>query len=193
MKYKKIVSLCKEEKTIVSSASDSGELTWFGTRKALYPAYGLPVMDASEILRMNDVPEDKLEEYSMINISFDFDVDRLEKGYDQVIEPLNMQIEIRGTKYKLFCEADKAVLFIESAYTAPYADVTEEKLYILRETPAGLRYIVVLRGLTPLAVLIPQDIPAVDMLYMEASMISSTAWREIASKQENAKAEQMMV
>ncbi len=191
MKYKKIVSLCKEEKTIVSSASDSGELTWFGTQKALYPAYGLPVMDASEILRMNDVPEDKLEEYSMIDVSFDFDVDRLEKGYDQVIEPLNMQIEIRGTKYKLLCEADKAVLFIESAYTAPYADVTEEKLYILRETSAGRRYIVVLRGLTPLAVLIPQEVPVPDTLYMEALMIANTARREIESKQDDAQAGQM--
>lgn len=38
MKYKKIVSLCKEEKTVVSSASDSGELTWFGANKALYDA-----------------------------------------------------------------------------------------------------------------------------------------------------------
>lgn len=64
-------------------------------------------MDASEILRMNDVPEDKLEEYSMIDVSFDFDVDRLEKGDDQVIEPLNMQIEIRGTKYKRFARQTK--------------------------------------------------------------------------------------
>lgn len=122
MKYKKIVSLCKEEKTVVSSASDSGKLTWFGTNKALYPAYGLSVMTANEILRMNDVPEDKL--------------------------------------------------------------------YILRETSAGLRYIVVLRGLTPLAVLIPQKVPVPDMLYMESSMIARTARCEIESKQEDAQAEQ---
>ena len=148
-------------------------------------------MTANEILRMNDVPEDKLEEYSTLDLPFTFDVDRLEKYTDQVIEPLNMQIEIRGTKYKLFCEADKAVLFVESAYTAPYADVTEEKLYILRQTSAGLRYIVVLRGLTPLAVLIPQKVPVPDMLYMESSMIARTARCEIESKQEDAQAEQM--
>ena len=109
----------------------------------------------------------------------------------QVIEPLNMQIELRGTRYKLFCDAEKAVLFVESAYTAPYADVTEEKLYILRETSAGLRYIVVFRGLTPLAVLIPQKVPVPDMLYMESSMIARTARREIESKQEDVQAEQM--
>lgn len=190
MKYKKIVSLCKEEKTVVSSASDSGELTWFGTNKALYPAYGLSVMTASEILRMNDVPEDKLEEYSTLDLPFTFDVDRLQKETDQVIEPLNVQIEIRGTRYKLFCDAEKAVLFVESAYTAPYADVTEEKMYILRKTSAGLRYIVVFRGLTPLAVLIPQKVPIPDMLYMESSMIAKTARREIESKQEDVQAEQ---
>lgn len=190
MKYKKIVALCKEEKTVVSSASDSGELTWFGTNKALYPAYGLSAMTASEILRMNDVPEDKLEEYSTLDLPFTFDVDRLEKYTDQVIEPLNVQIEIRGTRYKLFCDAEKAVLFVESAYTAPYADVTEEKLYILRKTSAGLRYIVVFRGLTPLAVLIPQKVPIPDMLYMESSMIARTARREIESKQEDVQAEQ---
>lgn len=139
---------------------------------------------------MNDVPEDKLEEYSTLDLPFTFDVDRLEKYTDQVIEPLNMQIEIRGTRYKLFCDAEKAVLFVESAYTAPYADVTEEKLYILRQTSAGLRYIVVLRGLTPLAVLIPQKVPVPDTLYMEASMIAKTARREIESKQEDVQAEQ---
>lgn len=139
---------------------------------------------------MNDVPEDKLEEYSTLDLPFTFDVDRLEKYTDQVIEPLNVQIEIRGTRYKLFCDAEKAVLFVESAYTAPYADVTEEKLYILRKTSAGLRYIVVFRGLTPLAVLIPQKVPVPDTLYVEASMIARTARREIESKQEDVQAEQ---
>lgn len=62
MLIKKIISICKESKTLISMVTQSGKLMWIGNEYAAYPAYSVPVMNPEEILQMHDIPEDKKSE-----------------------------------------------------------------------------------------------------------------------------------
>ena len=83
MKIKKIIGLCKQLRVITVLHSQSGELMWIGDGCALYPAYGVPIMDAVDLLRLNDIGEDKIDEFKVIAGYVNFRADTVLRECDR--------------------------------------------------------------------------------------------------------------
>ena len=130
MLIKKIISICKESKTLISMITKSGKLMWIGNEYAAYPAYSVPVMNPEEILQMHDIPEDKSLSYSLREESLPFSPEPAGRAF--MLEAMPVRIEVLGVSYQPFIlPLTNRIYYIDTAYFAPFADCTTEKQYFL--------------------------------------------------------------
>lgn len=159
MLIKKIISICKESKTLISMITESGKLMWIGNGYAAYPAYSIPVMNPEEILQMHDIPEDKSLSYCLREESLPFSPEP-PHGEAYALEAMPIRIEILGVSYQPFIlPMTNQAYYIDTAYFAPFADSTTEKRYFLkRSAVTGNPLVMVFAGLTPLAAISPAEL-----------------------------------
>lgn len=179
MLIKKIISICKESKTLISMITKSGKLMWIGNEYAAYPAYSVPVMNPEEILQMHDIPEDKSLSYSLREESLPFSPEPSGEAY--VLEAMPVRIEVLGVSYQPFIlPMTNRIYYIDTAYFAPFADSTTEKRYFLkRSAVTGNPLIMVFAGLTPLAAISPAELNW-EQVYQSCTLMMADASNKLA-------------
>lgn len=180
MLIKKIISICKESKTLISMVTQSGKLMWIGNEYAAYPAYSVPVMNPEEILQMHDIPEDKSLSYSLREETLPFSPEPSEEAY--ALEAMPIRIEMLDVSYQPFImPLTNRVYYIDTAYFAPFADNTTEKQYFLkRNIVTGNPLIMVFAGLTPLAAISPAELNW-EQVYQSCILLMADASNKLVS------------
>lgn len=193
MLIKKIISICKESKTLISMLTESGKLMWIGNRYAAYPAYSIPVMDPEEILQMHDIPEDKSLSYCLQEESLPFSPEPPHgEPTENLLEAMPIRLEISGVSYQPFIQPmTNDVYYIDAAYFAPFADNTTEKQYFLRRNiVTGNPLIMVFAGLTPLAAISPGELNW-EQVYQNCTLLMADAANKIALQPQQQKEDDM--
>lgn len=180
MLIKKIISICKESKTLISMLTESGKLMWIGNEYAAYPAYSVPVMDPEEILQMHDIPEDKSLSYCLREESLPFSPEP-PHGEAYALEAMPIRIEMLDVSYQPFIlPMTNRIYYIDTAYFAPFADSTTEKRYFLkRSAVTGNPLIMVFAGLTPLAAISPAELNW-EQVYQSCTLMMADASNKLA-------------
>lgn len=129
MKIKSIAAICKKNKNIAifERYSDDGDILtqYIGDGSAVYPVIGLPPLDAESLLTIFDVPEKDRDNYFVktlgipAGISFE-DTDATERQ----VEREGISIIYSGRTLKPI-HTTRGLVFIESRYLAPVADVLD--------------------------------------------------------------------
>lgn len=181
MLIKKIISICKESKTLISMVTQSGQLMWIGNGYAAYPAYSVPVMNPEEILQMHDIPEDKSLSYSLREESLPFSPEP-PSGEAYVLEAMPVRIEVLGVSYQPFImPLTNRVYYIDTAYFAPFADcITEKRYFFKHSTVTGNPLIMVFAGLTPLAAISPAELNW-EQVYTSCAILTADASNKLCT------------
>ena len=150
MKIKSIAAICKKNKNIAifERYSDDGDILtqYIGDGSAVYPVIGLPPLDAESLLTIFDVPEKDRDNYFVktlgipAGISFE-DTDATERQ----VEREGISIIYSGRTLKPI-HTTRGLVFIESRYLAPVADVLDVLELYERRTTDGAPYIVAKAG-----------------------------------------------
>lgn len=162
MKIKSIAAICKKNKNIAifERYSDDGDILtqYIGDGSAVYPVIGLPPLDAESLLTIFDVPEKDRDNYFVktlgipAGISFE-DTDATERQ----VEREGISIIYSGRTLKPI-HTTRGLVFIESRYLAPVADVLDVLELYERRTTDGAPYIVAKAGFLLQAVIMPYDV-----------------------------------
>lgn len=151
MKIKSIAAICKKNKNIAifERYSDDGDILtqYIGDGSAVYPVIGLPPLDAESLLTIFDVPEKDRDNY------FFEDTDATERH----VEREGISIIYSGRTLKPI-RTTRGLVFIESRYLAPVADVLDVLELYERRTTDGAPYIVAKAGFLLQAVIMPYDV-----------------------------------
>ena len=162
MKIKSIAAICKKNKNIAifERYSDDGDILtqYIGDGSAVYPVIGLPPLDAESLLTIFDVPEKDRDNYFVktlgvpAGISFE-DTDETERH----VEREGISIIYSGRTLKPI-RTTRGLVFIESRYLSPVADVLDVLELYERRTAEGTPYIVAKAGFLLQAVIMPYDV-----------------------------------
>lgn len=162
MKIKSIAAICKKNKNIAifERYSDDGDILtqYIGDGSAVYPVIGLPPLDAESLLTIFDVPEKDRDNYFVktlgvpAGISFE-DTDATERH----VEREGISIIYSGRTLKPI-HTTRGLVFIESRYLSPAADVLDVLELYERRTTEGTPYIVAKAGFLLQAVIMPYDV-----------------------------------
>lgn len=150
MKIKSIAAICKKNKNIAifERYSDDGDILtqYIGDGSAVYPVVGLPQLDKESLLTIFDVPEKDRDNYFVktlgvpAGISFE-DTDETERH----VEREGISIIYSGRTLKPI-RTTRGLVFIESRYLSPVADVLDVLELYERRTAEGAPYIVAKAG-----------------------------------------------
>lgn len=150
MKIKSIAAICKKNKNIAifERYSDDGDILtqYIGDGSAVYPVVGLPQLDKESLLTIFDVPEKDRDNYFVktlgvpAGISFE-DTDETERH----VEREGISIIYSGRTLKPI-RTTRGLVFIESRYLSPVADVLDVLELYERRTAEGTPYIVAKAG-----------------------------------------------
>lgn len=162
MKIKSIAAICKKNKNIAifERYSDDGDILtqYIGDGSAAYPVVGLPQLDKESLLTIFDVPEKDRDNYFVktlgvpAGISFE-DTDETERR----VEREGISIIYSGRTLKPI-RTTRGLVFIESRYLSPVADVLDVLELYERRTAEGAPYIVAKAGFLLQAVIMPYDV-----------------------------------
>ena len=125
---------------------------------AVYPVVGLPQLDKESLLTIFDVPEKDRDNYFVktlgvpAGISFE-DTDETERH----VEREGISIIYSGRTLKPI-RTTRGLVFIESRYLSPVADVLDVLELYERRTAEGAPYIVAKAGFLLQAVIMPYDV-----------------------------------
>ena len=159
MKIKSIAAICKKNKNIAifERYSDDGDILtqYIGDGSAVYP---VPQLDKESLLTIFDVPEKDRDNYFVktlgvpAGISFE-DTDETERH----VEREGISIIYSGRTLKPI-RTTRGLVFIESRYLSPVADVLDVLELYERRTAEGTPYIVAKAGFLLQAVIMPYDV-----------------------------------
>lgn len=162
MKIKSIAAICKKNKNIAifERYSNDGDILtqYIGDGSAVYPVVGLPQLDKESLLTIFDVPEKDRDNYFVktlgapAGISFE-DTDETERH----VEREGISIIYSGRTLKPI-RTTRGLVFIESRYLSPVADVLDVLELYERRTAEGTPYIVAKAGFLLQAVIMPYDV-----------------------------------
>ena len=162
MKIKSIAAICKKNKNIAifERYSDDGDILtqYIGDGSAVYPVVGLPQLDKESLLTIFDVPEKDRDNYFVktlgvpAGISFE-DTDETERH----VEREGISIIYSGRTLKPI-RTTRGLVFIESRYLSPVADVLDVLELYERRTAEGTPYIVAKAGFLLQEVIMPYDV-----------------------------------
>lgn len=162
MKIKSIAAICKKNKNIAifERYSDDGDILtqYIGDGSAVYPVVGLPQLDKESLLTIFDVPEKDRDNYFVktlgvpAGISFE-DTDETERH----VEREEISIIYSGRTLKPI-RTTCGLVFIESRYLSPVADVLDVLELYERRTTEGTPYIAAKAGFLLQAVIMPYDV-----------------------------------
>lgn len=159
MQIKKIAAICKKKKQVIlyNKVNEDGEpiQQYIGDGSAIYPVYGLPILDEESILTIFDVQKKKRDGWivkhtappAVVNLE---DVDHGERRVD----PGNITIGYGGMEL-LPVTTRRGLALIDTMYLAPVGDVMDALDIYERTAPDGSPYIVAKVGFMLQSVILP--------------------------------------
>lgn len=181
MKLKKVAALCSRQGVfhLYDEVDDDGELVrqWLGDYGAIYPLYGLPVLDEENLCTMFDISEKKRKKCSFRRerAPRSFCLDDNEPG-EQCLYSDWPTVEYNGFVVKPLSTRE-GIVFIQNAYLVPLEDMEDYLRLFERRTEDGQRYIVAKNGMEIAAIIMPMDtikMGFVDKLEQLAHMCRAT-------------------
>jgi hypothetical protein len=122
MKIGQVAKLCKAERCIllVNEVRNKKTVQWIGTPSALYPFYGLPIMDEKTVFAVFDIDHKKKEMFTYKEYTADeFRINISETDEtEQEVKPENVTIYWKNVPL-LPVNTSKGMYFIDRTYTAP--------------------------------------------------------------------------
>ena len=152
MKIKKIINYCKKRGVLYLIDGDGTQ--WISDGVAIYPLFNMPVFDEDSILKAYDISSEKAEKMkiqrkSQLPTEFDFS-----DNADEIV--CEIGDVIFGNALAL--STSQGLMFIDRKYLAPFADTTDDMLYIFeRVDPNGGVYFAVKIGFSLVAIIMPYD------------------------------------
>ena len=121
MILKKVAALCRAAKTAIILDTPDGD-QWIGDGRSVYAAAGLPRMDPRELLRMMDIPGDKMDDWRAARMPVPDELD-LDDGCEMEWEPVvySAHLVYRDTEL-IPVKTSRGLAFIESRYIDPLRD-----------------------------------------------------------------------
>lgn len=161
MKIKSIEAICKKTKQVVIfERQDTADETvqYLGDGNAMFLISGLPKLDEDSILTIFDVPEKTREKWYVSTKTIPEaicveDIDPTER----VIEKEPISVTYMGKNLKPF-QTSRGIIFIDSRYFVPLADVMDVVEVYERVTPNGAPYVAAKVGFLLQAVIMPVNI-----------------------------------
>jgi hypothetical protein len=182
MKIKKLVSICKLNKTAIIYERKTGEVIqqYIGDGNAFYPIYGLPRLTKESLLTIFDIAQEDWDKWKVRVQEAppkEFTDDLVEN--EEPISKFYQQIVINGELIKSMCMPNYGTVFYKDAYMGPIRDGEEIMFYgrYCGEEPI----IAVKSGLLLQATILPTKIES-DILWNMKGMLSGC--RDIEAQEE---------
>lgn len=162
MKIKTIAAICRKNKAfcLYDSITRDGEVgtQWLGDGRAIYPLQGLPRLEEDSIYTMFDITEKQQDKitfrYETLPEGINFaDTDQCENCLDDQ----KLEVVLDGRILKPL-HTQQGVVFIDTAYLAPFADVVDMLELYERVTPSGQIHIAAKLGMFLAGIILPYDI-----------------------------------
>ncbi len=190
MKIKDVAAICKKNKFAIlfeRGANDTVE-QYVSDGGAVYKLFGLPYLDASNLLTIFDVPEKNRPKWAVCNKALPDEISLADCCEDEMpIDERDAYPEIVHAERALKpLKISDGILFIQTRYLKPVSDEQEFQRLFERKTASGISYIVVKTGLIVQAAIMPMKMPGgnfADSLEGLADQIRSATKREKAKKQ----------
>lgn len=159
MKIKAIASICKKSKCVFlyDQPGEDYVAQWVGDGKALYPIVNVPYMETDNLCTIFEYTDKQQNDFVIRhagipdNISIE-NTDPTEKA----IQSENIQISYGGRMLKPL-HSSKGLIFIDTMYLSPLADIRSIMQFFERTTSGGVPYIVVKAGFLIHAVIMTYD------------------------------------
>ena len=167
MKFKSIAQICKKSKTAVLCDHSEGENNvsqWVGDGCAIYPIYCLPYLEENNVYTIFDVPKKQWDGWDFKHIEMPkvYCIDDVIKD-EYKVEYEGMSITYLGRMLRPL-RTQNGLVFIESKYLAPLADVLDVLELYERKTLGGQTYIAAKAGFILQALIMPYDVISKDFV-----------------------------
>lgn len=160
MKIKSVAAICKKSECLFlydKEDSRANVSQWVGDGMGVYPITNIPYMETDNVCTIFEFTEKQLEKFLIRHtgipegICFD-DTDRTEK----ILSNENLSIAYAGRILKPLLTS-KGLVFIDSKYLSPLADIWNIMELYERTTPGGQTYIAAKAGFLLYAVIMPYN------------------------------------
>lgn len=157
MVINKIISLCKNAKSIMLYKTDS--VQWIGDGRAIYPLYGMPELSEENAFTIFDIPAEKRAKFHFTEIDGipDYISTRDEEENEGVLIKHPVGIAWHGRELEPLASAD-GFLFVESKYLGPFKDLPNGVQLYKRCTDGGTPYIAAKDGMFLVGIIQPASI-----------------------------------
>ena len=190
MKIKDVAAICKKNKVAILFESSGEDIVeqCVSDGGAIYKLFGLPYLDASNLLTIFDVPEKNRPKWTVLSRALpteinmtdccenEFPIDERD-AYPEIVYAERVLKPLRITD---------GIMFIQTKYLKPVSDEQDFQRFFERKTASGISYIVVKTGLIVQAAIMPMSMPKgnfADSLEGLADQIRLAAEREKVRKQ----------
>lgn len=179
MKIKKVESILKARKTIITYKTTADNCQWIGDGSAFYPIYNLPTLTKENIFAMFDIPESKQDKFYFAErelpeaLSFK-DTDSTES----ILERSNYAISTQGRNLEPL-KSSQGIIFIDKRYLSPFEKMENGYELYERTNESGTPYFAVKSGFLLLGIVAPYDLVSDSFIEnLENLMnLSRIAWR----------------
>lgn len=159
MRISKIGSLCRSEEdiTVVNCENEDGTtLQWIGTRRALYPLHGMPMLDQTALYAVLGVTEKKKDSVVYSERGADeIDIQLGEAGdQDALVYEESYHLLYSGKTYTPV-DTSKGIRLINRQFLTPVASKSDDMILFERQTEKGEIYFAVKCGLFTSAIILP--------------------------------------
>lgn len=160
MKIKSIAAICKKSECLFlydKHCSNDYVSQYVGDGMAVYPIVNIPYMETDNVCTIFEFTEKQLEKFVIRHTGIPEgicieDTDRTEK----ILSNENISIAYAGRVLKPL-QTSKGLVFIDSKYLSPLADVQNIMELYERTTPGGQTYIAAKAGFILYAIIMPYN------------------------------------
>ena len=176
MKLKKLAQVCKKTRciTIFEKTEEYVEQQYISDGCAVYPIYGLPVLDREALLTIFDIEHSKWDDWTVsrraapdsryINLE---DYDETEVPIRHLFPPV-----IYRDRQLMLCDlGDGEIMMVDSDYLEPVSDGVSREFYV-RTGENGSKVLAVKDGLMLTAVILPMSLQHSDQVFELAGEFS---------------------
>ncbi len=164
MKIKALASLCKQTKGI-HLYEEGNDVQWIGDGYAMYPLYNMPILNKQNIFTIFDVPDSKRNDYTFREAAmpegYSFsDIDDCERMLDhEGIFITRMGVTLQPLR------TSQGIVFIDTDYLKPVADIKDTIELYERLTKSGRPYIAIKNGMLLVGIVQINDV--IDKRFVE--------------------------
>lgn len=159
MKVKAVVSICKKSKvfSLYDDISPEGEVgaQWLGDMGAAYPLAGFPLLEEKTIYTMFDITEKQAEKIHFqrgpLPEAINF---KHTDSSERMLDEAKLSIGMKG-RTLMPLQTTRGLVFIDTAYLAPFADIADMLELYERTMPSGQVYIAAKTGLLLAGIILP--------------------------------------